>query len=101
MPHHAEHRCCVLCYEYGLSTDRSQRSLILIRSECLVLMVCASNYVRACAQYFVLMDKRPGAPTTLGELMGKLYDIRPFGGLAVPWVMFASSGHETRPKVRI
>ena len=46
------------------------------------------------------MDKRPGAPATLGQLMDKLYDIRPFGGLVIPWVPFGSSGHVKRPSVR-
>ncbi len=52
------------------------------------------------SQFFVLMDTRPGAPTTLGRLLDDYYSIRPFGGMVVPWVPFGSSGHVTRPKVR-
>ena len=52
------------------------------------------------SQYFVLMDKRPGAASTLGAQLGEYYSIRPFGGLVVPWVPFGSSGHIMRPKVR-
>ena len=59
-----------------------------------------SRGCRTCAQYFVLMDKRPGAYTTLGPLLDEYYSIQPFGGLVVAWVPFGSSGHIARPRVR-
>ena len=76
---------------------RTRPKLVAVCTAC---VANGSRHVCACAQYLVLMDKRPGAPKTLGELLGNLYDIRPFGGLAVSWVLFGSSGHKTRPKVR-
>ena len=51
-------------------------------------------------QFFVLTDRRPGAPATLPELLDRYADIRPFGGFVVAWVMFGSSGHIARPHVR-
>ena len=50
-------------------------------------------------QFFVLTDKRLGAPETLPELMDSYDAIRPFGGLVVPWIVFGSSGHVMRPEV--
>ena len=61
----------------------------------------ADDTAKTCAQYFVLMEKRPGAPTTLGQLLDNNYDIRPFGGLVLAWVPFGSSGHIHRLKVRL
>ena len=51
-------------------------------------------------QFFVLTDKRPGAPRSLPAVLDRYNDIRPFGGLVVAWIMFGSSGHLRRPKVR-
>ena len=61
----------------------------------------ADDGFRLCAQYLVLMDKRPDAVKTLPALMDEYYRIRPFGGMIVPWVIFGSSGHVTRPKARV
>jgi len=54
--------------------------------------------LRCWLQFFVLMDKRPGAPETLPALMDSYDVIRPFGAFVVPWVLFGSSGHITRPQ---
>ena len=55
----------------------------------------------SCAQFLVITDDRPDAPTTLPAFMARYEAIRPFGGLVVTEVVFGSSGHIKRPEVRV
>ncbi len=59
------------------------------------------SHLPSCPQFFVINDERPDAPTTLPAFVDQYSAIRPIGGLVVSWVMFGSSGHLKRPKVRL
>ena len=50
-------------------------------------MLCEVHLVTdeaRCMQYFVLTDRRPGAPTTVPQLLDRYADIRPFSGFMAP-----------------